>query len=358
MNTLIPRFEALLRGDRLKLRGWRIGPAGARDLAALPGLDRVRVLELTGNRIGDAGLQALIPALGAVAELHLGDNALTAAGLGSLASLASLTELHIDHNTLGPPAIEALRPVIPRLEIFDFTGNSLGDLGARMLAEAGLRAEEVQLEYTGLGPAGLAALVPVLGPAHALLLSGNPLGDAGAEALAALAATTTGFSSLTLGWVGLSAAGLARLLDSGLFQAGISHLALRGNPLGEAGLRLLAEHPKLPSTTLHLSDGPPEVVRAIRARTRAIVAVPVDAGLVLTCPYCCEPIDPDVALCPHCHEDTSRDAPSEERISQFAAVERRPCLLCGHAMQAHRATRCPGCASWVVDAEERARHGR
>ena len=90
----------------------------------------------------------------------------------------------------------------------------------------------------------------------------------------------------------------------------------------------------------------------------AIVAVPVDAGLVLTCPYCCEPIDPDVALCPHCHEDTSRDAPSEERISQFAAVERRPCFLCGHAMQAHRATRCPGCASWVVSADERARHGR
>jgi hypothetical protein len=361
---LVPRFSAVLRRDRLELRGWRLTAAGARALADEPALAAARVLDLTGNKIGDDGLAALLasPHLGRVSELRLAENGLTAAGVGMLAgspALSELVELDLSGNGLGADAALALTPLVPRLDILKLTYDPIGDAGARALAAAGCRCEELSLSFCGVGPEGLAALLDAgaLARAHALNFSGDPLGDAGAIALTRLAGVTDGFSCVDLGWTGLTASGLEALLASGLFRAGVSHLALRGNPLGEAGLRVLATHPGLPATTLHLDDGPPELVKAIRARTRAIVNTPIGADRVLACPYCYEALDLAQAICPHCRIDATNDAPTDESEQRHRAAARRPCPHCGGAMHARYASRCPHCASWAVDAETQARDG-
>ncbi|MDC3958963.1 hypothetical protein KEG38_34230 [Polyangium jinanense] len=361
---LIPRFSAVLNRDRLELRGWRLTPTGARRLADEPALATVRELDLTGNEIGDDGLAALLasPHLGRVTELRLAENKLTSAGLRALAeapALAELGELDLAGNTLGPDAIAVLAPLLPRLQILDLGDNRIGDAGARALADAGFRGEELGLAFTDIGPAGLAALVDggALARTSGPSLIGDPLGDEGAAIFARLAGQTDGFSSVDLGWTGLTAHGLERLLASGVFSRGISHLGLRGNPLGEAGLRVLATHPGLPKATLHLDDVPPALLAEIRARTRAIVAPPVADGRVLACPYCYEALDLATAKCPHCRLDATRDAPTDENADRLRDAPRRPCPHCGGAMHARYASRCPHCARWAVSADKIARDG-
>lgn len=366
---LVPRFSSMLDIDNfpaskiLYLRGWRLEAAGARLLADDPRLIKVRGLDLCGNQIGDAGLEALLssPRLRRLSELRLAENGLSSAGMRALvASPATkeLSELDLSGNELGPDAITELASFVPRLELLELDRNPLGDAGARALAAAGPRCKELALTFTGLGPEGLAALVDagVLAGMDSLPLTGNPLGDAGAGVLARLAPRTGGLAYLNLGWTGLSSRGLAVLLDSGLFDAGIEYLSLRGNPLGEAGLRLLAEHPRLPVAVLTLDDGPPALIKALRARTRVIAVPRLDDDRVLACPYCYEALDQDLALCPWCRLDASRDSATDDDARSHRRAERRPCQHCGHPMQTH-ARRCPYCASWAVKAEELERFG-
>lgn len=367
---LVPRFSSMLDIDNfpssrtLYLRGWRLEAAGARLLADDPQFIKVCRLDLSGNRIGDEGLEALLssPRLRRISELRLEENGLSSAGVRALAAsprmMKELSVLDLSGNDLGPDAITELAPLVPRLEVLELDRNPLGDAGARALAAAGPRCKELALTFTGLGPEGLAALVDagVLAEMDSLQLAGNPLGDAGAEVLARLAPQTGGLSHVNLGWTGLSPRGLAVLLDSGLFDKGIEYLELRGNPLGEAGLRLLAERPRPPAAILRLDDGPPALIEALRARTRVIAAPRLDDDRVLACPYCYEALDQDLALCPHCRLDASRDSATDDDARSHSRAERRPCQHCGGPMQVF-ARRCPHCASWAVKAEELERFG-
>lgn len=372
MNLSIPDLTKIVKGTKLDLRGWRLGPEGAAQLAADPILAQVEVLDLTGNQVGDAGLDALrsSPHRGTWTALRLEGCRLTAHALRALAAdptVSTVTELQLARNDLGTDAIAALAPLLPRLELLGLAHNPLGDAGVLPLAAARLNAEEVNLTAIGLSAVGLRALVASggLDKAHHLPLAQNPLGDAGADALARLAATTDGFSSIDLGWTGLIPTGLARLLDSGLFDKGIGHLGLGGNRLGDRGLRLLAEHPKLPRTTLHV-DGPGvdpaltdrALIVALRQRTRVIVAEPLDDGEILACAYCAEPLDLSRALCPHCEGDASNDAPTVESREDYEDARRRPCQHCGYRMRAGTTSRCPGCKSWVASDNALARYGR
>ena len=357
-TMLVPRFSAIIKGARLELRGWRLTATGARRLAEDPTLANVRVLDLTGNQIGDDGLAALLasPYLGPLNDLLLAENHLTDTSMRTLAEAPTLTnlgELDLTANALGPAALAALAPLLPSLEILRVSDNPIGDAGARALADGGFRGEELGLAFTGIGPAGLAALIDggTLARTSAIPLQGNPLADEGAAVFTRLAGHNDGFSVVDLGWTGLTAGGLERLLASGVFAGGVAHLGLRGNPLGEAGLRLLATHPGLPQATLHLDDVPPALLAEIRARTRAITAPPLPDGRVLACPYCYEALDLAAAKCPHCRLEPD-DAPTDESAARHRDAPRRPCPHCGGPMHARYASRCPHCARWAVDAAE------
>lgn len=58
MSLSIPDLTKIVKGTKLDLRGWRLGPEGAAQLAADPILAQVEVLDLTDNQVGCAGLDA------------------------------------------------------------------------------------------------------------------------------------------------------------------------------------------------------------------------------------------------------------------------------------------------------------
>lgn len=347
---MIPDFATQHRGERLALRGSRLGPAGASALAEYPELSAVTDLELRGARIGDEGLVALLasPRLGRLESLDLADNALTAVGLRALAAspaIAGLKVLDLGQNPLDADAIDALAAASPALAELSLTQAPIGDAGAAALARSTIRPTHLRLDLCGLTELGVRALVEAgaLAEAASIGLGGDPIGDAGAAALSALAARP---GTLDLSYTGLGPAGLSALLASEVLGE-CSYLSLIGDPLGAAGYeRLLAHAGRLPERVL-LPWVDAALAKALRARTRVVIPnTPLAPGLVFACPYCREVLELDAHVCPRCKAIATDDAGSEERPERLAAEPRVPCPHCGASMH-HRACRCPGCASWT-----------
>lgn len=79
-----PLLARMLKADStLELRANAIGPTGAAALAACPALDSCTALDLSGNYLGDAGVTALLrsPHLGQLKALKLARNQLTDGGV-------------------------------------------------------------------------------------------------------------------------------------------------------------------------------------------------------------------------------------------------------------------------------------
>ena len=144
------------------------------------GLPRLRELDLSGNFLGDAGVQALCEGLGR-------------------GTAPSLSNLKLQENRFGPAGAEALaatlrRGAMPKLDLLDIGINpSIGNQGVAALA-APLRKlpalRIMQLGYCGIGDEGVASLVDNLGKddfkaLEMLLLHGSKIGDVGAAKIVA-----------------------------------------------------------------------------------------------------------------------------------------------------------------------------
>jgi len=144
-------------GDTLELLFNIVSPARVAALAADPRLARIRTLVLHDNRLGDAGLAALVAAPGlALERLAVRRNGIGRAGLAALAAwpgLAGVRSLDLAENPLGDdalaplvasPHLAALRvlgltkvdgaldallelPVLDQLTELDLSGNHLSD---------------------------------------------------------------------------------------------------------------------------------------------------------------------------------------------------------------------------------------
>ena len=108
----------LARSPRLELRGNGIGPAGAAAIAFCPTMSHCTTLDLMGNYLGDVGFAALVGSknLGNVHTLKLGDNQIADAGLVAVrdtsSSLARLRVFDLSGNRLtryGLGILEAAR---------------------------------------------------------------------------------------------------------------------------------------------------------------------------------------------------------------------------------------------------------
>ena len=123
------------------------------ELAATPHLARLRTLDLRGNRIGSAGLAALLasPYLAADA-LNLAFNNLTVA---DVPTLPPLRRLDLSGNALGPgvawPAWH--------FDALSLDGVGLDCDGAERLAASGVTAVSLDLGFNALTDAGVAAVV-------------------------------------------------------------------------------------------------------------------------------------------------------------------------------------------------------
>jgi hypothetical protein len=100
------------------------------ELAASPHLERLRRLDLTGNRIGPDGARALAasPHLGGLRELGLNGNAIGDDGAAMLSAapwLAGVERLEVAGNWLTADALARLLDAAPRVTAVDVSGNDV-----------------------------------------------------------------------------------------------------------------------------------------------------------------------------------------------------------------------------------------
>jgi hypothetical protein len=241
-------------------------PQGAALAALLPGLPpsvtRLSLGAGSSAGSGEAAGAALAAALAAprcgLRELNLAGCGLGDAGGAALAAALarneSLTELDLSSNKLGPRAAAALGVALrrphPALSALGLGGNALGDEGAHSLAEA-LRGagpacalRTLTLDSNAIGPGrGARALAGALRepgcPLAALSLRGNPVGDAGVRLLAAALEDNACLAALDLAAAGLGNAAFFELADAlrGGAAPALRSLSLSDNARADSAAR-------------------------------------------------------------------------------------------------------------------------
>lgn len=126
-----------------------------RDLARLGGLHNLRLLDLSANPVGDAGLES-IAGLESLEWLFLYDTKTTSAGLAHLAGMPHLRSLALGGCEITDEGLERLEK-LPALEALDLRRTKITDAGVRHLA-ACKRLKAIWLEETQVTEDGLAPL--------------------------------------------------------------------------------------------------------------------------------------------------------------------------------------------------------
>lgn len=239
-----PYLGELARGPhlanllRLDLSGNRIGPAGVRELAGSAFLGGLRELGLSGNDACGEVLAA--PWVGNLTTLELADNGLAAAEVRALAAVGfpQLASLDLSRNPLGEDGAEELAKAdfLSRLCHLAVSRCGLGPVGAEVLFAGRLGSlTELDVSFNALGPDGADALAQEgsLTRLTALDLAFNDVETAGAEAIAAGEAFTS-LVSLNLAGNRITKPGAEALAASEVLGS-VESLDLAANPLGDGG---------------------------------------------------------------------------------------------------------------------------
>ena len=196
---LLARSSHLTRLEALDLGFTDLGDKGLQVLAASPVFAPLRSLQINDNgHLGLPGMRAIAdsPHLTSLVELDVGGNGLSAVALQPLFEGPPgdrLSRLVLTENRLGDAGVAALvaSPAFARMAQRDRSLNlrrvEMGPAGARALAASPALqfVESLDLEGNMLGDAGLAALAasPHLTQIRELILRDNRIGDDGARAL-------------------------------------------------------------------------------------------------------------------------------------------------------------------------------
>ena len=273
-GLLVALVGSLASLRRLRMTALGVGERGVASLVSGRGCAQLATLDLTGNAIGSAAVQALAgSAQLQPAVLRLASCELSRASVEALAKapwLAELEELDLGGNQLRDPGALALAqvpfsrlrrlalascgigrdgarallrsPHLARLRQLRLHENALGDAGALALARSRMRSiEDLDLQACAIGDDGVIELAgsPNVRAARRWRLGKNPIGDAGARAIAE-SAHARGLTSLDLARCRVGDAGAIALAAN---ASASLELALAQNPIGDAGAAALVESP-------------------------------------------------------------------------------------------------------------------
>lgn len=221
----------------------------AEALAAVP-FERLTVLHLAWNNIGDAGAQALADCMhhSKLTVLDVSGNSIGSTGVRALANsvhLSKLILLDVSRNQIGDPGALALANSkhLSQLNSLNVGFGAIGDAGARALANSKHLSNLTSLELRSnqIGEAGAQALADSkhLSQLRLLNVHDNGIGVAGVQAMA----NSEHLSQLKLLHVSrnqIGEAGAQALANSG-HLANLTSLDLHGNQIGVAGAQALAQ---------------------------------------------------------------------------------------------------------------------
>ena len=255
------RCPYLGRLAALTVHAQHTGEPLARAVAQSEHLAGLKRLALTRNRFADDAAErlALSPHLAGLEELDLGENEIGETGARALAAsphLAKLVRLELRDNRLGPAGAEAVAGAerLASLHYLGLSGNDVGQPRLHTLAGAAslLRVPALDVSANGLTPAAVQAIFarpPGGDPAALRLLeldlSFNPLGDDGVRVLAQ-SPQAANLTSLRLAKCGIGDEG-ARVLANSPHLDRLESLNVENNPINEAGFRAFRDSPHLRS---------------------------------------------------------------------------------------------------------------
>jgi uncharacterized protein (TIGR02996 family) len=239
---------------------------GVEALAAWPGLASVRVLNLSGNEFGRAGLRGLLrsPHAAALKELSVRGGRLDGQAMAELDTDVrnlQLDVLDVGANILKDVGAEyvALAPSLTSLKVLRLDRCEITLTGARLLAKKAAFLTDLRVlnvEHNHFGLAGLTALLDRKPKAlHTLLMRDNDLGDDGGELLAGSPATD-GLRELDVSQNGMKN-NAAMYLSEAAHLGELVSLKMTDTPLKDWAKEALRKSPlgqRLASLDL---DGPP-----------------------------------------------------------------------------------------------------
>ncbi len=213
--------------DTLSLTNAKLGDTEAAALAkALPSL-KFRVLKLSGNNITGRGAAALAKAL---------------------VGLKNVTEVHLDGNKIDDAGAQAVAELLAvkdsKLTAVNLTNNEIGDGGALSIARALASGANIRALYLGdnnIGNGGAQAVADLLkgnqslGQVH---LQSNNIGDAGAQALAAALNDNESVGDLDLSDNNIGNAGAIAIHNVLKSSKGLNSVNLSNNKAISGGAQL------------------------------------------------------------------------------------------------------------------------
>jgi len=211
-------------------------------------------LSLTNAKIGDSEPAALAKALPSLRfrVLKLSGNALTGRGAAAVAKalvgLKNVTEVHLDGNKIDDAGAQAVAELLAvkdsKLVTVNLTDNEVGDAGASAVARAlasGSGVRQVLLGNNNIGNGGAAAIADVLKSNHSVTsvqLGSNNIGDQGAQALAAALNDNESVSDLDLSDNNIGNAGALAVQNVLKNSKGLNSVNLSGNKAITGGAQL------------------------------------------------------------------------------------------------------------------------
>jgi internalin A len=230
LNCLPTSIAKLVALTSLDLSGNRIGAEGAQ---ALKGLAALTSLDLSGNRIGDEGAQAL-KGLAALTSLDLSGNHIGDEGAQALKGLTALASLDLSGNCIGAEGAQALKGLTALASLDLACRGTMVNIAA--FEELELEARDALLDglkldpVNEIGPEGMQALKG-LTALTSLNLAGNLIRAEGVQALKGLTALT----SLDLSHNDIGDEGARALVG----LTALTSLNLAGNLIGDQGAQAL-----------------------------------------------------------------------------------------------------------------------
>ncbi|XP_078598223.1 uncharacterized protein LOC144874192 [Branchiostoma floridae x Branchiostoma japonicum] len=224
----------------------------------------LRVLDISGNEVGDTGLESLTTVLSkftAMQVLGLSNINISPRGMRTLVTplcqLTRLIKLDISRNDIGDPGLECLAAILHHLtamKVLDLSETGISDLGISSLIKALphlVQLQEFDVRYNNIGDSGIVSLVQTLCQPSSLDMEQNPPGD---KSLTTAPHCNTTLQELDIRWNrGVTGAGLGRVAQLISALPALTWLGMSGDRhtpahLSDTAAMALAEAlPRLPA---------------------------------------------------------------------------------------------------------------